>query len=199
MKLIIVRHGETVWNAEGREMGQLDAPLTERGLDQIRRLADQIGKEPVAAIYSSDLGRALRTAEAIAGTCHVAVQPEPGLRERNMGIFQGLTADEIRQRFPVDRERFEEDADYAIPGGESGPQRSERTTRAFTQIAERHSAQTVVAVTHSGVLRGFFELVLAMPPGQGWRFRRDNAAYNAFEYQPSKWTLATWNDVSHLA
>ena len=90
MKLIIVRHGETVWNAEGREMGQLDAPLTERGLDQIRQLADRIGREPVAAIYSSDIGRALRTAEAIAGTCHVAVQPEPGLRERNMGIFQGL-------------------------------------------------------------------------------------------------------------
>ena len=180
-------------------MGQLDAPLTERGLDQIRRLADRIGREPVAAIYSSDIGRALRTAEAVAGTCHLAVQPEPGLRERNMGIFQGLTADEIRQRYPVDRKKFEEDPDYAIPDGESGPQRSERTTRAFTHIAERHPAQTVVAVTHSGVLRGFFELVLAMPPGQGWRFRRDNAAYNAFEYQLSKWTLATWNDVSHLA
>ena len=116
-----------------------------------------------------------------------------------MGIFQGLTADEIRQRYPVDRKKFEKDPDYAIPDGESGPQRSEGTTRAFTHIAERHPAQTVVAVTHSGVLRGFFELVLAMPPGQGWRFRRDNAAYNAFEYQLSKWTLATWNDVSHLA
>lgn len=197
-KLIIVRHGETQWNVENREMGQLDAELTPRGLAQAEQLAARLQRVGFARVYSSDLGRAARTAEIIAKTSGVDVSLDIDLRERHMGIFQGLTPLEMRQRFPFERQRFEEEPDYPIPGGESGPQRSARTIPAITGIAERHPGETTVIVTHSGVLRGFFEYVLAMSSGQGWRFRRDNASYNAFEFEDGKWTLVTWNDTSHL-
>lgn len=198
MRLIVARHGETEWNAEGREIGQLDSQLTPRGIEQAQRLAQRLSRVKIAVVYSSDLGRAMKTAEIVAAACQTEVRPDPNLRERHMGIFQGLTVQEIRQQFPAERKRYEENQDYAIPEGESGSQRSERTIRALTEIAERHSDQTVVAVTHSGVLRGFFECVLALPTGQGSRFRRDNASYNAFDHESGRWTLVTWNDTSHL-
>ena len=198
MRLIVVRHGETVWNVEGREIGQLDSPLTPRGIEQAERLSRRLSHTRIDAIYSSDLGRSMKTAEILAAVCHTEVHPEPDLRERHMGIFQGLTVEEIERRFPGDRQKYQENRDYAIPEGESGAQRTARTMRTLTEIAERHSDRTVVVVTHSGVLRGLFECVLAVPSGLDARFRRDNASYNAFDYEAGKWTLVTWNDVSHL-
>src|SRR5262245_17335785 len=197
MQVILVRHGETQWNVEGREIGQLDSSLTSRGLEQAERLAERLAKLNVTVVYSSDLGRARQTAEIIATACHVPVKLEPSLRERHMGIFEGLTAEEQRMRYQAEWENFRADPDFPIPGGESGAQRTKRTIEVMNRIAERHSDDLAVAVTHSGVLRGWFEYVLKMPTGQGQRFRRDHASYNAFDYD-GQWVLATWNDVSHL-
>jgi probable phosphoglycerate mutase len=97
MKLICIRHGETQWNVEGREMGQLDSPLTPLGLRQAEAIADRLGKLEFDALYSSDLGRAVQTAEAIASRCGRDIRLDAGLRERNMGIFQGLTLEEMRR------------------------------------------------------------------------------------------------------
>jgi 2,3-bisphosphoglycerate-dependent phosphoglycerate mutase len=198
MRLIPVRHGETLWNVEGREMGQLDSPLTPLGVEQAQRLARRLSGMKIDVVYSSNLGRALDTAAIIAAACHTDVRPDPGLRERNMGIFQGLTQAEIERQYPVEGRAYAKDQNYAIPNGESGPQRAERSIRAFSAIAERHPHDTVVAVTHSGLLRGFFEWVLGIPPDRGVHFRRDHASYNALDFESGKWTLVTWNDLSHL-
>ena len=116
-----------------------------------------------------------------------------------MGIFQGLTREEIRERFPQERSDYERIGfEYVIPGGESAKARLERSIRVMTAIAERHPDADVVVVTHSGFLMGFFEFVLGIPPGNDWRFKKRNASYNAFEYSGGKWSLETWNDVSHL-
>lgn len=156
MKLIAIRHGETEWNVAGREIGQLDSALTDRGRRQAAAIAQRIATMKVDAIYASDLGRAMRTAEIIGAACGVAVTPDAELRERHMGIFQGLTVDERRERYPADQQRFESlDPDYVIPQGESARQRNARSLRAFTAIAARHPSATVVGVTHSGLLRGF--------------------------------------------
>src|SRR3989442_972756 len=159
MKLIAIRHGETEWNAQGREMGQLDSALTERGIQQARLVAGRM----------------------------------------NQAAFQALTLAEMRERFPKERAEFERgDPDYVIPGGESARQRLERSAQVLGSIAERHSNQIVVVVTHGGFLMGFFEFVLGLQPGNGWRFKRHNASYNAFEYEGDRWSLHTWNDISHL-
>jgi len=199
MKLIAIRHGETEWNAQGREMGQLDSALTERGIQQARLVAGRLNQAAFHALYSSDLGRGIQTAEIIASKCQKQVQLDAGLRERHMGIFQGLTLAEMRERFPKERAEFERgDPDYVIPGGESARQRLERSAQVLGRIAERHSNQVVVVVTHGGFLMGFFEFVLGLQPGNGWRFKRHNASYNAFEYAGDRWSLHTWNDISHL-
>jgi broad specificity phosphatase PhoE len=108
MKLIAIRHGETEWNAQGREIGQLDSPLTERGIQQARLVAGRLNQGVFHALYSSDLGRAIQTAEIIAAKCQKPVQLDAGLRERHMGIFQGLTLPEMRERFPKERAEFEQ-------------------------------------------------------------------------------------------
>lgn len=199
MKLIAIRHGETEWNAQGREMGQLDSPLTGLGMEQADAIARRLVKVPFAALYSSDLGRAVQTADIIAALCRKTVIIDSGLRERHMGIFQGLTVTEMRERFPQERRDYERIGfEYVIPGGESARQRLERSVRVLTAIAENHPTETVVAVTHGGFLMGCFEFVLGISPGNGWRFKRQNGSYSAFEYSGTRWCLETWNDMSHL-
>ena len=199
VRLIAIRHGETEWNLQLRETGQLDSPLTQRGIDQAKRLARRLATIPPNAIYSSDLGRAIQTAEIIAAECKTIIELEPGLRERNMGIFQGLTLDEICQRFPRERaEYLKLDPEYAVPDGETARERLDRSVRVFTAIAERHSNEVVAVVTHGGILTGFFEFVFDLSHGNGRRFAKSNCAYNAFEYSDGRWRLETWNDTSHL-
>lgn len=181
-------------------MGQLDSPLTALGIRQAEALAERLSRIEFAALYSSDLGRARHTAEIIAARCKRDVLVDAGLRERHMGIFEGLTREEMRSRFPQERSDYERIGfEHAIPGGESARQRLERSVRVMTAIAEHHPDDTVVAVTHGGFLMGFFEFVLGIAPGNGWRFKRHNASFNAFEYCDGKWALETWNDTSHLA
>lgn len=199
MKIFAVRHGETEWNLDGREIGHLDSPLTARGLLQAAALARRLSNLRVDAVYSSDLGRALRTAEIIATACGVVLHVDRGLRERNMGIFQGLTLKEMRDRYPQECAAYEQSGfEYVIPEGESGRQRLERSVRVLTAIAEQYAAERIVAVTHGGFLMGFFEHVLGMNPGNGWRFQRHHTSFNAFEYVDRRWSLETWNDVGHL-
>jgi broad specificity phosphatase PhoE len=199
MKLIAIRHGETEWNAQGREMGQLDSPLTPRGIRQAHAIARRLARVPFDALHSSDLGRAVQTADVIASSCGKKVTIDDGLRERHMGIFQGLTVAGMRERFPKERQDYERIGfEYVIPGGESARQRLERSVRVLTAIAERHPEETVVVVTHGGFLMGFFESVLGMVPGNGWRFKRHNGSYSAFEHVGGRWSLEVWNDVSHL-
>jgi len=197
--VIAIRHGETEWNREQREIGQLDSPLTQRGIEQARALAQRLCRTRFDALYSSDLGRAVQTAEIIGTECRIPVKLAAGLRERHMGIFQGLTVEEMRQKFPREREEYERlGLDYVIPGGESARQRLERSVRTLTSIAQTHAGQSVVVVTHGGFLTGFFEFVLGMQPGNDRRFRRANCSYNTFVYSEAKWCLETWNDTSHL-
>lgn len=199
-RFILIRHGETEWNAVNREMGQLDSPLTAQGLSQAERLADRLAGVRFDALYSSDLGRAAQTAQAIARKCACEIVYDVRLRERHMGIFQGLTPAESEVRFPRERAAYhQKDANYVIPQGESAEQRLQRTVACLEELARRHAGKTVVIITHGGILLGFFEHVLGIPHGAGARFRRPNAAWNVFVQDERGWALETWGDVSHLA
>ena len=199
MRLIAIRHGETEWNVERREMGHLDSPLTPRGLLQAERIATRLRTVKFDRLYSSDLRRAMTTAGAISDACGVPVIPHAGLRERNLGIFQGMTRAEQRVRFPEEFAQLRQgEREYVIPQGESGAQRTERSVKTLTAIAGENSGGQVVVVTHVGFLLGFFEYVLALPPGGSWRYKRRNASFSSFTYEQGKWSLDTWNDTSHL-
>lgn len=149
MILIPVRHGETEWNLQKREMGQLDSALTARGVRQAEALGRRLSQIAFHEIYSSDLGRAVQTSEIIAALCGKQVRLDSDLRERHMGLFQGLTLREIRDKYPKEHEAYERTGFYdVVPEGESAQQRLDRSVRGLTAIADRHPDQTVVVVTH---------------------------------------------------
>ena len=211
MKLVIVRHGETEWNVQHRAMGQLDSPLTPKGIQQARAIGNRLHRLKFTSLYSSDLGRAVQTANIIAEICAKKIIFDPELREWNMGIFQGLTVSEMHEKFPQERQDYEQIGDeYIIPEGESLDQCRDRGFRILNAIVKRHSNEnlhenlaetgdeTVVVVTHGCVLMGFFEMVLDLRSGNTWRFKLDNANFCAFEYANERWSLVVWNDVSHL-
>jgi broad specificity phosphatase PhoE len=180
-------------------MGQLDSPLTFKGIQQAKAIADRLRRLKFTSIYSSDLGRAVQTANIIAETCGKQIIFDAELREWNMGIFEGLTVSEMHEKFPQERQDYEQIGDeYIIPKGESLTQCRARGFRILNAIAERHSDENVVVVTHGCVLMGFFEMVLDLRSGNTWRFKLDNANFCTFEYVKERWSLVVWNDVSHL-
>ena len=136
--LLLVRHGETDWNAEGRLQGHTDRPLNEFGRRQARALAERLAGDGIDAIYASDLARARETAEIVGARVGLPVLLEPGLRERNWGNWEGLTGPE--------RDRVE----YA---GEAPQAHGARVLAAVRMIAERHPGRRIVVVTHGGSLR----------------------------------------------
>ena len=198
--VIIVRHGQTEWNIAGIRQGHLDSRLTSRGILQAKALGERLSREKFAAIYSSDLGRAVQTAMAIADVTGHEVITDPRLRERHLGIFQGLNGDQIQSRYPEERRLLRSiGPDYMIPGGESMRQQVERNVGYLNELAEKHAGETVVVVTHGGVVSGFFRHTLAIPLDAPRRFEFVNAGLNVFFREDGNWMLLTWGDVSHLA
>jgi broad specificity phosphatase PhoE len=199
MKLVIVRHGETEWNKQDKAMGQLDSPLTPKGIQQAYAIANRLRRFSFTTLYSSDLGRAVQTANIIAEICGKNVICDSELREWNMGIFQGLTFSEMDEKFPQERQDHKYMGDeYVIPEGESLRQCRDRGYRALNRIAEGHLDETVVVVTHGFVLMNFCQVVLNLPPANGRRFKLDHANFCSFEYVNGCWSLVVWNDTSHL-
>lgn len=199
-RVIFIRHGETAWNIEGREMGQLDSPLTAQGIRQAEAIATRLSTSEFSTLYSSDLGRALQTAECISDKTGKPIIQDAGLRERHMGIFQGLTRKKMKEKYPTEWARYNSARKftYVIPGGESQEQRSERSVRVVNALADRHPDESIVVVSHGGILRGFFEYVLGLKPGNEQRFKRRNATFNCFGKQNGTWSLEVWGDTSHL-
>jgi probable phosphoglycerate mutase len=198
-QVIIVRHGQTQWNIRTIRQGHLDSPLTEKGIAQAKALAERLGRETFTALYSSDLGRALQTAEMIAEATGHKIVTDPRLRERNLGIFQGLNGEEIQRKFPEEyRLHRSLGPDYVIPGGESVKQQVGRNLEYLNEVSEKHLGETIVVVTHGGVLSGLFRHTFSIPFNAPRRFEFTNAGLNVFNYEEGNWYLQTWGDISHL-
>jgi 2,3-bisphosphoglycerate-dependent phosphoglycerate mutase len=198
--LFAIRHGETEWNSEGRFQGHLDSRLNPEGLAQARALGARLAKERFDLLLSSDLGRALETASAIAMSTGHEIVIEPRLRERNMGVFQGLTPAETESRYPDEYARFKtNDPDYVIPEGESMRQLFERCVACVAELAERHAGMTLAAVTHGGVLAMLYRHASAMPLAAPRDFPLHNTGVNHFRHRLGQWQLQRWGDIAHLA
>jgi probable phosphoglycerate mutase len=197
--LVVVRHGETAWNAVGRQQGQLDGTLSERGIEQARVIADALAPERFDALYASDLGRAIETAAIVAERLHLDVIPDPRLRERHLGVMQGLTIAEFAERFPEEHARFASgDPDYVLPEGESARQRYERTVACAEDLAVSHPGEQLLLVAHGGVLNGYFRHAVGLPLETPRAFSLFNASINRFVIEEGRWRLDVWGDVRHL-
>lgn len=153
-RIYLVRHGETTWNAEGRWQGTLDIPLGEVGHQQAQALAKHLKDRPIAAMYSSDLSRARDTAEPLSRAKGLEIQTDARLRELDFGVFQGLTHDEIRAKYPEEeRELFVDYLDFVLPEGESRRAVQARVYEMWQEVVRRHPNSEVVVMSHGGPVR----------------------------------------------
>lgn len=202
--LILIRHGETAWNAERRLQGHTDIALNEAGLRQAEALARALGDEGIDVIASSDLRRAYQTAQALAHARGMEVMRDERLRERCYGAFEGLLYAEVARRYPSEWEAWQaREIDSVPPPGE----RQAESFRAFYQRsigalldwAARHPGKSLALVAHGGVLecayRAAHNMVLESPRS----FPIHNASINRFRVEDGKLVLASWGEVDHLA
>ena len=198
-RFIVVRHGETAWNAQGRIQGHLDSPLNEEGLAQALMVGERLAREPIDALYCSDLGRVQQTVQPLVDRTGIQPRTTERLRERRLGVFQGLTSRECQARYAEDYTRFHaRDVEHAVPGGESIREVNRRVGALFAELAAQHPGQLVVAVTHGGVLDALYRFVTGMPLERLRDFPIYNASLNWVRFSAGAWALERWGDISHL-
>ena len=198
-RVVAVRHGETVWNAEMRMQGQLDTALSARGRWQAGRAAESLADEGIEAIFASDLERAFDTAQALARRLGLPITADVGLRERSFGIFQGYTYADIDLRWPAEAARWRHhDPDFAPEGGENLREFSARAVAACRRIAAGQAGRSIAIVTHGGVLDVLYRAAAGIELGAPRSWELGNAAINRLLYTPRGFTLVGWSDTAHL-
>jgi broad specificity phosphatase PhoE len=209
--IYLVRHGQTVWNEEGRLCGSSDVPLSDEGLAQARKLAARLKDIGIAAIYSSPLLRARQTAEAIAAHHRVEVKIEPDLREIDYGDWEGLKVADVLEQFPeIEKLRREEPMKFVAPNGEPMRRFAERVISAIQRVAASHADETICVVAHQTVNRFILCWILQSPhPAHRisspidfrfWRqLRQDPACVNLLQVrEDGLWRVCLVNDTCHL-
>ncbi|CVK17756.1 alpha-ribazole phosphatase [Sporomusa sphaeroides] len=198
-KLIIVRHGQTLWNLERKYQGHSDIALTDTGLKQAQAVAERLAEEAVAAVYASDLSRAYKTAGYIAAKHNLTVHTVPELREIKFGDWEGLTYEEISVRWPgLLGKLWTTPDELQIPGGETFHQLKARAYTAIEKIVADHPDQTVAVVAHGGTIGTILCAVLDIHLNHVWSIRQDNTAVNIIEYYDGRPTITLLNCVSHF-
>ena len=200
MRLLLIRHAESVGNAESRLQGHGDFPLSEKGLAQAALLARRLKADPPDHLYASPLSRAHRTAEIVAEAVGLPIEPLPGVQEYDFGAVSGLTWAEIRERYPelaaVQRRRAAEFP--AWPGEEGREAFRERVCSGLWALEERHKDETVAVVTHGGPILVFCLSVLDLPYRRPIPFACDNASLTVVQVREGRGVLLTVNDTCHL-
>lgn len=179
--------------------GQTDTPLSDEGRAQARALGARLAGARFAALYSSDLSRAMDTARPVAAATGHDIVADARLRERAFGIFEGLTAAEIGTRYPGELERFQSrDPDFLVPEGESARVFHARCLECLAAIAQRHAGDEIVVVTHGLVLDAVYRAAHAMPFEALRTVPLLNASLNVFVRNDGAWRMESWGDVEHL-
>ena len=198
-RLIAVRHGETAWNVGTRIQGQLDIGLNAIGEWQARRVGQALADEAIDVIYASDLARAWNTALEIARPLGLQVRPEPRLRERAFGCFEGMSFAEIEQNLP-DQARLwrERDPAFTPRGGESLLVFRDRITAVAAELAARHPGELVVLVAHGGVMDVLYRAATRQGLQAPRTWMLGNASINRLLWTPEGFILVGWSDTTHL-
>lgn len=192
-RVLLIRHGETLWNRERRWQGHADIPLSREGERQAEELARylQQGFDSVPHLYSSDLARAADTARRIGSALGVHPVLDPAWREMDVGSWSGLSRDEIMQSFPEEWERMAAGEDLPRGGGETFAGFTRRVVTALARLPEIHRGDNVAVVTHGGVIRATLLYVLGLPYSRLREMARfDNTAFAELHRGNEGWTVA---------
>jgi alpha-ribazole phosphatase len=199
MRLLLVRHGETDWNLGRRFQGHSDVPLNKVGLQQAKALRNRLSDETIELIYSSDLERAYKTAKIIS-TGKNKLQTDARLREIHFGGWEGLTYNEIQEKYPAQLASWEQDVyKTAPPHGETLEQLAGHTQSLLNDLRVDHKAETILVVTHGGVIKVLICLALNLPATLYWQFHISPASLSEIAFYPAGAILNFMNDTGHLS
>jgi alpha-ribazole phosphatase len=183
LRLYLIRHGEVEGAADGRLLGRTDPPLSERGLEQSRELAELLSTLPISVVYSSDLQRARMTADAIARRGDLKVKESPAWREIDMGEWEGRTIAALHHESPeLLAQVFNNPASFQYRGGESFASFTARVQTAISQLLLTHKSGDVALVAHGGVCRTIIGGVLGLPMQNWLRLAQGHACLNVIEW-----------------
>lgn len=213
-QLILVRHGETEHNVAGIAQGWNDSALSARGQRQVQKLAQRLASSGADAIYSSPLGRAMSTAEAIAATTGLHINVVDELREMSYGEWENRSFLDVRANDPDSYHRWIGDPDFACPGGESHSgvrERAEVALRRILGFGERNGGSAwdlpedrpaelpnkPIVVSHGTAIRITTTALLELPLSAARHVAQDNASLNIFLWRGDRWVLKLWNDTTH--
>ena len=197
--LYLIRHGETVWNADGRFQGHQNTSLSDTGCDQARVVARALAGHHFDAMYTSDLARAVETAATIAAYHDLTPISDARLREAYFGEWEGLTLPEIALRWPEILATWKADSLHTRPpGGETLEQVQARVAALVSEIMTRNPDGTVAVVAHGGSLRAIVALALGADLSIFRRLRLDNCSISIVQMSDDRSSLVRLNDVCHL-
>lgn len=204
LQVYLVRHGETVWNAERRIQGQSDSPLTEKGEQQAHQVGERVKQLGITHVIASDLGRTRRTAEIIADACGCTVTLEPRLRELNMGVLEKRPLDGLSEKEERWRSALVDGTENGrIPQGESMTEMAARMHEALNACLSLPAGSRPLLVSHGMALGVLISTILGLPAHAERRLRLRNCSISRVDHQHSAWLAEGWivetaGDVSHL-
>jgi broad specificity phosphatase PhoE len=199
MQLILIRHGESTWNHAGRIQGWVDSPLSEWGQRQAEKLAERLAALPITAVYTSHLKRALETAQAIARTLDLSLTVDERLQEYGIGDLEGLTIEEVKERYPAIYLGWRETSLWIpLPGEEGREVFAQRVREAMADIVANYPEEAVAVVTHGGVIGIFLAGLLGLGAGKRLPFVFDNASLSVIEWDGRRTRISSLNDTCHL-
>ena len=201
-KVILVRHGKTQWNAEGRYQGKMDIPLNEEGNEQARRVGEALKAFPVKAVYSSPLSRCRETAEEIAKHHGLEVKVKEGFKEIDHGQWEGMLAKEVEEKYPELLKLWrEKPSQVKMPGGETLKDVYDRAVEAFNEVVSAHSDEDlIVIVGHDATNKVLMCHLLGTDLDKFWAFKQANCGITVLEYQPESGRVVVHvaNATGHL-
>ena len=199
-RLLLVRHGQSTWNADHRIQGQLDPPLSERGVAQASDLAERLTGHRLAGFYCSDLTRTRQTAELISSAVGVDPVPEPGLREIMLGDWEGKTREDLMVESPELWAQWAAEPSWDIvPNGEGARPFAGRVTTTLERLRERHPHGDVLCVTHGGVVHVALLDVIGRSSRGIFPFLIENCSLTVIQRANGRTVVTTVNDTCHLS
>ena len=201
VRIILVRHGETKWNIEGRYQGQEDTELSERGLEQGRLLAQGLKDVPIDVFVSSPLKRSFMTASFCAELHGNTVAKDERLTEINHGLWEGRLAGDIEAEYPDEFAAWHTQPHTVQMPGEGGESLEDvrvRVRAAFDDYAQKYAEKTVFVAAHDAVNKAVICDLLGLSQAAFWQIKQDNTCINVLEEQDGRWRLVLLNSTTHL-
>lgn len=197
-RIYLIRHGQTEWNADGRWQGMIDIPLSETGLNQAAALASYMSSSSLSSVYSSDLQRAVQTAEPLAKIINLPLHRDARLREQNLGVFQGLTHEEHREKFPdLVQAMYRDYWGFTFPEGENRGQVRDRVIAFWNELLIREPEGETAIVLHGGTIRVLLMHMLG-PSRELDHVKLLNTSITTLEWEGEKVRLVELAQIPHL-